>query len=133
MLTEGRVIAFRGLVRERIAYPSVTMPETCSLRLDPVRLQFQQCRIEIIHHDLSTPDVRVLSLHLTRLPDNEEGQLPHVYGLALGFRWFRPSLRMSLSSSSSATIFFSRAFSFSRLFSSDNWARPIPPNRFRQL
>ena len=41
-------------------------------------------------------------------------------GQALGFRWFRLSLRMSLSSSSSATIFFSRAFSFSRLFISDN-------------
>ena len=39
---------------------------------------------------------------------------------ALGFRWFRPSLRMSLSSSNSATIFFSRAFSFSKPRSSDN-------------
>lgn len=44
-----------------------------------VRPQFQMYRIEIIHHDLGTPDVRVLSPHLTRLPDNEEGQLPHVY------------------------------------------------------
>lgn len=44
-----------------------------------VRPQFQTYRIEIIHHDLSTPDVRILSPHLTRLPDNEEGQLPHVY------------------------------------------------------
>ena len=39
---------------------------------------------------------------------------------ALGFRWLRLSLRISLSSSSSATIFFNRAFSFSRLRISDN-------------
>ena len=39
---------------------------------------------------------------------------------ALGFRWLRLSLRVSLSSSSSATIFFRRAFSFSRLRSSDS-------------
>ena len=51
----------------------------------------------------------------------------------LGFLWFRLSFRMSLFSSNSATIFFSRTFSFYRLFISDNSARPIPPNRFRQL
>jgi len=39
---------------------------------------------------------------------------------ALGFRWLRLSLRISLSSSSSATIFFSRTFSFSRARSSDS-------------
>lgn len=54
-------------------------------------------------------------------------------GQALGFRWFRLSLRISLSSSSSATIFLSRAFSFAGLFISDNCDRPIPPNRLRQL
>ena len=43
----------------------------------------------------------------------------------------RQCLRIRLSSSSPATILFNRAFSFSRLFSSDNCARPIPPNRFR--
>lgn len=47
-------------------------------------------------------------------------------GPALGFRLFRHSLRRSLSSS--AKTFFSRAFSFSRLFRSDNCERPIPPN-----
>jgi len=39
---------------------------------------------------------------------------------ALGFRQLTLSLRISLSSSSSATILFSRAFSFSRLRSSDS-------------
>ena len=39
---------------------------------------------------------------------------------ALGFRCGRLSLRISLSSSSSATIFFNRVFSFSRLCISDN-------------
>jgi hypothetical protein len=54
-------------------------------------------------------------------------------GWALGFRWFRLFLRMSLSSSSSATIFFSRAPSFSKLFITDSCDRPMPPNRRRQL
>lgn len=44
-----------------------------------VRPQFQTYRIEIIHYALRTPEVRVLSPDLARLPDNEEGQLPHVY------------------------------------------------------
>jgi len=52
---------------------------------------------------------------------------------ALGFRWLRLSLRISLSSSSPATIFFSLVFSYSRLRSSDNCDRPIPRNRLRQL
>jgi hypothetical protein len=37
-----------------------------------------------------------------------------------------------LSSSSSATSFFKRTFSFSRLRSSDRCDFPIPPNRLRQ-
>ncbi len=44
-----------------------------------VRPQFQMYRIEVTHHTLRAPDVRVLSPQLTRLLDNEEGQLPHVY------------------------------------------------------
>ncbi|WP_219821625.1 hypothetical protein [Sneathiella aquimaris] len=44
-----------------------------------VRPQFQTYRIEISHLVPKPPQVRVLSPELTRLPDNEEGQLPHVY------------------------------------------------------
>ena len=44
-----------------------------------VRPQFQTYRIEVGHQILKPPEVRVLSPVLTRLPDNEEGQLPHVY------------------------------------------------------
>lgn len=44
-----------------------------------VRPQFQTYRIEIIHQIQELPEVRVLSPALTRLPDNEEGALPHVY------------------------------------------------------
>jgi len=45
-----------------------------------------------------------------------DGLTKLICGQALGFRWFRLSLRMSFSNSSSATIFVSRAFSFSRRF-----------------
>lgn len=44
-----------------------------------LRPQFQIYRVEIIHQLNDHPIVRVLSPELTRLPDNEEGQLPHVY------------------------------------------------------
>ena len=63
--------------------------------------------------------------------DNGPTELPGRQ--ALGFRWLRLSLRISLSSSSSATIFFNRVFFFSRLRISYNCDRPIPPNRLRQL
>lgn len=54
--------------------------------------------------------------HCELLACMNDGLTKLLGGQALGFRWFRLSLRMSLSSSSSATISFSRAFSFSRLF-----------------
>ena len=65
---------------------------------------------------------------LTKLPGRQ----------ALGFRWLRLSFRISLSSSSSATIFFSLAFSFSRLRSSDRLrlphpAKPLAPVVIRSL
>lgn len=41
--------------------------------------QFQTYRVEIIHRLYAAPIVRVLSPELIRLPDNEEGKLPHVY------------------------------------------------------
>ncbi len=44
-----------------------------------LRPQFQTYRVEIIHQIIDDPIVRVLSPELTRLPDNKEGQLPHVY------------------------------------------------------
>lgn len=44
-----------------------------------LRPQFQIYRVEIIHQLNDHSIVRVLSPELTRLPDNEEGQLPHVY------------------------------------------------------
>ena len=47
--------------------------------------------------------------HLARMNDRLTELL---WRQALGFRWFRLSLRINLSSSNSATIFFSRVFSF---------------------
>lgn len=44
-----------------------------------VRPQFQTYKVEIIHFIRANPAVRILSPELIRLPDNEEGQLPHVY------------------------------------------------------
>ena len=52
-------------------------------------------------------------------------------GQALALKLFRLCLRICSSSSGSATIFFSRAFSFARIFISDNYDRPVPPSRFR--
>jgi hypothetical protein len=52
---------------------------------------------------------------------------------ALGFKKSRLSLRISLSSSRSATIFFSRWFSFSRAFSSFSCDRPMLPNFLRHV
>jgi hypothetical protein len=52
---------------------------------------------------------------------------------ALGFKKSRLSLRISLSSSRSATIFFSRWLSFSRAFSSLSCERPMLPNFLRQV
>ena len=47
-----------------------------------VRPRYQTYTIEIIHQLTKPPIVRVLSPELTRLPNNEEGELPHVYGPA---------------------------------------------------
>ena len=58
---------------------------------------------------------------LTKLPGRQ----------ALGFRLLRLSFRIRLSSSTSATIFSKREFSFSRLHSSDSCDFPLPPNRLR--
>jgi hypothetical protein len=63
----------------------------------------------------------------------KDGLTKLLCGQALGFRNATLSLRISLSNSSSATIFLRRTFSFSRLRISDNCDRPIQPNRFRQL
>jgi hypothetical protein len=65
---------------------------------------------------LSGPSLRYFELlacmddGLTKLPGRQ----------ALGFRWPMLSLSISLSSLSSTTIFFHRAFSFSRLRISDS-------------
>jgi len=52
---------------------------------------------------------------------------------ALGFKKSRLSLRISLSSSRSATIFFSRWFSFASAFSSLSCDRPMLPNFLRHV
>ena len=44
-----------------------------------LRPQFQIYRVEIIHQISDHPIIRVLLPELIWLPDNEEGQLPHVY------------------------------------------------------
>jgi hypothetical protein len=44
-----------------------------------VEPQFSRYTIEVRHRLWEYPEVRVLSPALTRLPDNPEGQLPHVY------------------------------------------------------
>lgn len=44
-----------------------------------LRPQFQTYKLEVIHFTIGGPVVRILSPELTRLPGNEEGQLPHVY------------------------------------------------------
>ena len=63
--------------------------------------------------------------------DNGLTKLP--YHQALSFRFLRLSLRVSLSSSSSKTIFFNRSFYFSRERNSNDCYLPMPPNRFCQL
>ncbi|MEM6383454.1 MAG: hypothetical protein AAF739_12325 [Pseudomonadota bacterium] len=52
--------------------------------------------------------------------DDADGLTPFLCGQAPGFWWQRVCLRINLSSSSSATIVFIRAFSFSRLFIMDS-------------
>ncbi|MBY3123484.1 hypothetical protein ACC764_27550 [Rhizobium ruizarguesonis] len=42
--------------------------------------QFTAYRIEVRYAVGSNPEVRILSPELERLPGNEEGSLPHVYG-----------------------------------------------------
>ena len=44
-----------------------------------LRPQFQKYKISIDYPLFDAPNVRVLAPELIRLPDNEEGQLPHVY------------------------------------------------------
>ena len=44
-----------------------------------VRPQYQKYKICIDYHLFESPIVKILTPNLTRLPDNEEGQLPHVY------------------------------------------------------
>jgi hypothetical protein len=44
-----------------------------------LRPQFQRYKISIDYRLFKHPIVKVLSPDLIRLPDNEEGQLPHVY------------------------------------------------------
>ncbi len=45
-----------------------------------VKPQFTSYRVEIRYEVGNFPQVRVLSPELERLPGNEEGSLPHVYG-----------------------------------------------------
>ena len=63
--------------------------------------------------------------------DNRTPQL--IRSQILGFKKSRLSFRISLSSSRSATIFFSRWFSFSRAFSSESCERAMPPNFLRHV
>ena len=44
-----------------------------------LRPQFQKYKVSIDYRLFDAPNVRILAPELIRLPDNEEGQLPHVY------------------------------------------------------
>lgn len=44
-----------------------------------LRPQFQKYKISIKYRLFESPIVKILAPALIRLPDNEEGQLPHVY------------------------------------------------------
>lgn len=44
-----------------------------------LRPQFQKYKVSIEYRLFESPTVKVLAPDLIRLPDNEEGQLPHVY------------------------------------------------------
>lgn len=79
--------------------------------------------------DFASPPLGCPKL-LARLDD---GSAQVLCRQALGFKKTRLSLRISLSSSRSATIFFSRWFSFSSAFSSLSCERPMLPNFLRQV
>jgi hypothetical protein len=79
--------------------------------------------------NLARPPLRGAEL-LTGL-DNRTPQV--IRSQILGFKKSTLSFRISLSSSRSATIFFSRWFSFSSAFSSNSYDRAKPPNFLRHV
>lgn len=75
------------LIRNQVAAMNATWPAV-KLRhqnfegakwVGLVRPQYQKYKICIDYRLFEAPIVKVLAPNLTRLPDNEEGQLPHVY------------------------------------------------------
>jgi len=75
------------LIKDQIAAMKATWPalkprQQCfeSVRwVGQLRPQFQRYKVSIEYRLFDVPNVRVLTPELIRLPDNEEGQLPHVY------------------------------------------------------
>lgn len=79
--------AYPLLIRDQVASMKATWPALKLRRqcfegakwIGALRPQFQSYRISVDYPLLEQPIVKVLSPELIRLPDNEEGQLPHVY------------------------------------------------------
>jgi hypothetical protein len=76
-------------IDEQVAAMKAAWPQLVARRIDrlsqsarwvgPVRPQYTKCVLEIRCQLGTFPEVRVISPALIRLPDNPEGQLPHVY------------------------------------------------------
>ncbi|MFX7029361.1 hypothetical protein ABTH93_20695, partial [Acinetobacter baumannii] len=76
-------------IDEQVAAMKAAWPQFAARRIDRraqsarwvgiVKPQYASFTLEIRYEVGSFPEARVLSPELVRLPDNSEGQLPHVY------------------------------------------------------
>lgn len=75
------------LIRDQVAAMKATWPALKPRQqsfesvgwVGQLRPQFQKYKVSIDYRLFDAPNVRILAPELIRLPDNEEGQLPHVY------------------------------------------------------
>lgn len=81
------ILARYVLIKDQVAAMKATWP-ILKLRhksfegakwVGSLRPQYQKYKISIDYRLFKPPIVKVLTPELIRLPDNEEGQLPHVY------------------------------------------------------